>query len=314
MAYRKGPLISVVIPTFNRAQLLGRAIRSVLEQTYENFELIVISDACTDNTCEVVRGFDDPRIRCIRHEQTRGGSAARNTGIRVARGEYIGLLDSDDEWLPSKLEKQLARFGAVSEDLGLVYSHYCFVSDASGEMVRQVTPVWRGDVVRRALVGCISALPTILARRQCLESVGLFDEALPSCQDWDMWIRLSKHCAIDYVPESLVRVYMHGKQISSALGSRIAGVERIIQKHAAEFKADPAILRTHLKTLGALHCYNGNPREGRRCFRRAMKYGWLRKDMCAHLLMSCLSPSLHVKFLRRRRISFQKIGGVDVYC
>lgn len=102
----KIPTVSVVIPTYNRAHLVGRAIQSVLNQTYQDFEIIVVDDGSTDNTEEVVKSFNDPRIRYIRHDQNRGGSAARNTGIKMARGEYIAFQDSDDEWLPEKLESR----------------------------------------------------------------------------------------------------------------------------------------------------------------------------------------------------------------
>jgi glycosyltransferase involved in cell wall biosynthesis len=106
--------VSVVIPTYNRASLLGRAIKSVLEQTYQDFEIIVVDDASTDNTEEVVRNLRDRRIRYLRHEKNRGGSAARNTGIRAAWGQYIAFQDSDDEWLPEKLKKQMEVLAAAT--------------------------------------------------------------------------------------------------------------------------------------------------------------------------------------------------------
>ena len=114
----KTPKVSVIIPTYNRAHLVGRAIRSVLNQTYQDFEIIVVDDGSTDNTEEVVKSFNDPRIRYIRHEKNRGGSAACNTGIRAARGEYIAFQDSDDEWLPEKLEKQMQVFENTPTGVG----------------------------------------------------------------------------------------------------------------------------------------------------------------------------------------------------
>src|SRR4030042_5052103 len=101
------PTVSIIIPTYNRAHLVMRAINSVLDQSFQDFEIIIVDDASRDNTEKMVSGIRDKRIFYIRHEKNRGGSAARNTGIKQARGEYIAFLDSDDEWLPEKLEKQL---------------------------------------------------------------------------------------------------------------------------------------------------------------------------------------------------------------
>lgn len=102
------PFVSIVIPTYNRARFLGRLVRSVLNQTYKNFEVIVADDASTDDTAEIIKTFKDDRIRYIRHESNAGAAAARNTGIKASRGEYVAFQDSDDEWLPEKLEKQMA--------------------------------------------------------------------------------------------------------------------------------------------------------------------------------------------------------------
>ena len=101
------PVVSVIIPTYNRAHLIGRAIRSVLDQTYQDWELIVVDDASTDDIPGIVKGFTDGRVKYIRHDENKGAAAARNTGIQAARGAYIAFLDSDDEWLPEKLERQV---------------------------------------------------------------------------------------------------------------------------------------------------------------------------------------------------------------
>src|SRR5436190_11436655 len=116
------PTVSVVIPVFNRAVAVRRAIDSVLAQTFQDFEIIVVDDGSTDDTAESVSSFQDPRITLIRHDRKRGGSAARNTGIRSSSGAYVAFLDSDDEWLPAKLERQLEVFGRSDDELALVYA------------------------------------------------------------------------------------------------------------------------------------------------------------------------------------------------
>ncbi len=113
------PTVSVIIPTYNRANLVSRAIKSVLNQTYQDFEIIVVDDCSEDNTEEIVKSFNDSRIRYIKHKKNKGGSAARNTGIKRARGKYIAFLDDDDEWLPSKLEKQIMLFEKLSKHYGV---------------------------------------------------------------------------------------------------------------------------------------------------------------------------------------------------
>lgn len=115
------PLVSVVIPTYNRAEFLPRAVESVLRQTVDDFELIVVDDASTDDTEAVVERFDDPRVEYVRHGTNRGGSAARNTGIERSSGEYIAFLDSDDEWYPRKLERQVEELRSRSDEWVATY-------------------------------------------------------------------------------------------------------------------------------------------------------------------------------------------------
>jgi glycosyltransferase involved in cell wall biosynthesis len=186
------PLVSVVIPTHNRAHLLGRAVNSVLRQTFVDFELIVVDDASADDTASVIGSLHDQRIKYTRHELNLGAPAARNTGILSAQGDYIGLLDDDDEWYPEKLEKQVLKFSKVSEAAGLIYSGY-EVRDSDGCLLRTYLPEARGDVHLRLLLGTTIGSPTPLIRKACFQKAGLFDESLKSCQDWDMWKRISDH-------------------------------------------------------------------------------------------------------------------------
>lgn len=107
------PKVSVIIAAYNRAHLIGRALRTVLEQTYNDFEVIIVDDASTDNTENVIKSFDDARIKYIRHDKNKGAAAAWNTGIRASKGEYIAFQDSDDEWAEDKLEKQMNAFRSL---------------------------------------------------------------------------------------------------------------------------------------------------------------------------------------------------------
>jgi len=116
--------VSIVIPTYNRAGLLSRTIQSVLNQTYQDFEIIIVDDGSTDKTEEVVKSFNSKKIFYNRHEENKGANAARNTGIKASRGEYIAFQDSGDEWLPQKLERQMKVFENASPEVGVVYTGY----------------------------------------------------------------------------------------------------------------------------------------------------------------------------------------------
>jgi len=203
------PEVSVVIPTYNYARYIREAIDSVLAQTYRDSEIIVIDDRSTDDTKGVVSQYG-PEIEYIRQEN-QGLSAARNTGIRNSKGEYIAILDSDDIWLPSKLEKQIKLFEANSE-LGLVYSDGLVFGEKlawddlsfGGNM-----NFYRGRIFDKLLMGNFIPCPSVVIRRGCFDKVGLFDINLGACEDWDMSLRISLHHEIDYVDELLVKHRKH---------------------------------------------------------------------------------------------------------
>lgn len=228
-------LVSVIIPTYNRANLLPRALKSVLSQTYQPLEVIVVDDASQDNTSEVVEGFGEGTFRYIRHEENKGGSAARNTGIRAARGKFIAFLDSDDAWTPNKLERTLEVF-ASDPECGVVYSaHRIIRGSGTTEAHRANNPEgWiRAELLKSAVVGTTSA---VVVRRNCFARAGLFDESLPSCQDWDMWIRIAEHCKFRRISEPLVRYYWHGDQISTNFDATYQGRMAIWNKYEREIR------------------------------------------------------------------------------
>ena len=225
-------MVSVIVPTFNRAHMIGRAIRSVLNQTYGDFEIIVVDDGSADNTEEVVAAFEDERVRYIRLEENSGTSAApRNAGIKAARGDYIALLDSDDEWLPQKLEKQIDKFKSVSSDVGVVYCGFVFISQESGEKLGEVIPAERGDVFKCLLENLILGDTTPLVKKECFDKVGGYETEFLSCQSWDMWTRISKYYKFDFVPDILCRFHMHSKQNTASVSRQIQGIDRLTNKY-----------------------------------------------------------------------------------
>jgi len=204
------PLVSVVIPTHNRAELVVRAIRSVLGQTYRNLECIVVDDASTDNTADAVRAIQDPRLIYLRHEQSKHASATRNTGIAAAKGEFIAFLDDDDEWLAEKLQAQISVFSTESSEVGMVY---CWADYYDLEKcVYQRHPTLRGNIFPFVLdEQRIGNCSTLLLRESIVRQIGGFDEALPRGNDGDFIRRVSLKCMVEVVCRVLVKVHVdHG--------------------------------------------------------------------------------------------------------
>lgn len=190
-------VVSVVIPTRNRAAMLQRAVQSVLAQTYPHLEVVIVDDASNDETKNVVRVFQDSRVRYIRHEVNRGGSAARNTGVCSATGEYIAFLDDDDEWEAQKIEMQLASIGG--------YDAVMCTASLNGRSVlqRRPRPAVEPDVLRKRMFP-YGGTGVLLARARVLREIP-FDETLPKYQDWDLVIRIAARYRIAYLNMALVR-------------------------------------------------------------------------------------------------------------
>ena len=301
---KNNPTVSVIIPTYNRAYLIDRAIQSVLNQSYQDFEMIIVDDGSTDDTKEVVTEFQeqDKRIRYIRHEKNKGGSAARNTGIKSAEGDYVAFLDDDDEWLPAKIEKQVVKFQDSLDEVGVIYSGFFYVSDKTGKVISESVPTLRGNVYANLLSGCILGSPTPLIRKTCFQKAGLYDDTLPSAQDWDMWIRLSKYYEFDFIPEILAKHYIHGGQISVDLNAKIRAREKLMRKYQADLSKHPSILSVHLKQLGKLYCLAEQSKEGRKHFLDSIKLNIFQRSSYLHFFLSLLAPRIHRNILRKRSI------------
>ncbi len=272
----KKPLVSVVIPTRDRADLVGKAVGSALGQTLRDIEVIVVDDGSRDNTREAVKSFGDPRVVYVRHRASRGGSAARNTGITSARGNYIAFLDSDDEWLPEKLERQVSKIAAASADVGIVYTGYWIVGNGNREL--GPVPGKKGYIFEdELLTDYVSPTSCVLVKKRCFERVGGFDESLPARQDYDLWMRLSKYFCFEYVKEPLVNIFFDSNmRISSSLKNQIQAEQRILEKVKKELESLPAAPRRHIISyhyyrMGKCYCVNGDSSLGRDCFVSAIK-------------------------------------------
>ncbi len=196
------PKVSVVIPTYNRLPMLKEAVHSVLKQDFEDFELIVVDDGSTDGTAEEIEKFGG-RVRVLRSSENRGVSWARNRGITHARGKYIAFLDSDDLWMKEKLRIQVT-FMDENPQYPICYTDEIWIRRG-----KRVNPMakhakYSGWIFEKCLPLCIISPSSAMIRRPLFSKVGLFDEALPVCEDYDFWLRTAARFPIFFINKKLI--------------------------------------------------------------------------------------------------------------
>ena len=228
------PTASVVIPTYDRPAYLRRAASSVNAQTYDDVELVVVDDCSPTPAAGTLDGTDTGSlaVTCHRHESNRGANAARNTGIDAAEGDLVAFLDDDDRWRPTKIERQVERFGD-SEDLGLVYAGQEYVN-GEGRTTELKTPGTAGDAVEAILRGAsVGPFSTLMVRAAAIDAVGRPDERLPSWQDRDWVIRIASRYPIAPVHEPLVvrRMEAHDQISDDFEGKRDVSYPLMLEKH-----------------------------------------------------------------------------------
>lgn len=284
------PSVTVILPTYNRAHLSRRSVGSVLAQTYENLELIVVDDASTDKTSEVVRAFRDSRLRYLRHENNKGAPAARNTGINAARGEFIAFQDSDDEWKPDKLAKQMARF-ATDPKLAVVYCGMLRHNEGCKTYIPDRRIKTRsGDISQALLRGNFVGTPAMVVRRTDLLKVGGFVEDLPRFQDWEFAIRLSRAYPFDLVDEALVEVYSTPGNITSDGPAGARACEMILERHYDAISKDREALARMYAHIGFYKSLYQQGDGARLCFLKALGAAPWSLPGWAGLLLSFLGP------------------------
>ncbi len=264
------PLVSVVIPTRNRAHLLPAALRSALGQSFTDFEILVVDDGSTDRTPALRGQFDDPRLRWLRHESARGGGAARNAGIAAARGEYIAFLDDDDEWRADKLARQSAALAQSGADVGAVFTGYRVIDAASRKVVGRKVPSKSGDLYPDLLEGnYIGGTSCLMAKRSGLERLGGFDERLPSFQDYDLWLRMAGEFRFLSIAAPLVNYYAHEQKIWTNPDAVLAGLRLMLEKYGRSAAFRRYCSRLYL-ALGVRFAETGEPERARRAFLSAI--------------------------------------------
>lgn len=300
------PKVSVVIPAYNAAQYICETIDSVLSQTYKDYEIIVVDDGSTDNTKEILQ----PHMGKIRYmyKENGGPASARNVGIKNAQGEYIAFLDSDDLWLPEKLEKQVRYFEEYPE-VGLVFTD-CIRFNEKGSEERHnlkkglisddmFVNIWWENLIPNL---------TVMVRKSCFEKVGVFDESkqIVSVEDREMWLRIAREYRVGYLEEALAkyRIRQNGLMRSNIDRSRTAG--RIIidkyWKYVERRGYSRKLLHRRLYEFyfdyGFCHFYVGNLQDARKPLLRALKYNPMSFETIVYYLATFLNHG-QVELIRK---------------
>jgi len=272
------PLISVIIPTYNRGWIVKEAIDSVLSQNFLDFELIVVDDGSTDNTKDILNAYKN-NIKVLKHNN-QGVSAARNKGISLASGMFIAFLDSDDLWMPDKLSMQVDFFNKNKEAL------ICQTEEIWIRNNVRVNPKKRhkklsGMIFEPSLCLCMVSPSAVMIKKELFEAVGLFDENLPACEDYDLWLRISSGYPVYLIDTPLIiKRGGHDDQLSQAPGLdkyRIQAIKKIIESNALSTKQYRAAVKILKEKC---HIYaNGCLKRGRKD--EALLYTNLAKQMAS---------------------------------
>jgi glycosyltransferase involved in cell wall biosynthesis len=271
------PTVSVVIPAYNRAASIRAAIESVLRQTWQDFELLIVDDGSTDGTLEAAAQVADPRIRLIENPRNMGAAGARNTGVAEAQGTWVAFQDSDDEWLPEKLAKQMGRLEADRRYVGA----YCGLLTLGGLDPRpgerlqlryvpdpKITPT-DGDILVPLLRANMISTQTLVVRREIILELGRFDEDTTPIEDWDFVLRLVCRGPIAFVDEPLVHQRFSGNSITRNMAQRLTSRMRLVEKNLALFERHPALLARQYHIIANGHAAAGDLGQARRYLARA---------------------------------------------
>jgi glycosyltransferase involved in cell wall biosynthesis len=285
---RPQPTVTVVIPAHNRVGTISAAIESVRSQSFEDIEIIVVDDGSTDGTADIARlvALGEPRMRVLSHPVNRGAQAARNTGIRAARGEWVAFLDSDDHYYPDSIRLRLDE--ARRTGLGVVHSA-CDAITRGGTVASFAVPPVQGDVYKALLTAPAPMFQGLMVRRELLERIGLLDERVPAYQEWDSSIRLAAVSHFGYVPTPTF-LYDLGTEGAISRDARrgVDGYRFVVSSHRREIVrvAGRRILATHFRILAEMRSRAGD-RGGAVRFLLRAQFAWP------------LSPFLNLRVLRR---------------
>jgi glycosyltransferase involved in cell wall biosynthesis len=306
------PKVSVIIPTYQSAGFVKEAIDSVLAQTFEDFEIIVVDGGSTDDTISILSSFGK-RISILT-QNGKGVSNARNVGVSAALGRYIAFLDSDDSWLPNKLESQVEFLEHKPNEVGLIYSNACFfgeenINDLKNESTSTLWVPHKGKVSKDLILGNFIPTSTVMIRKSCFEKIGLFDESFELCEDIDLWVRLSMIYEIDYCPSILAKLRSRSDSLTTNLEifllNEIAFKNKIIRENPGLLIDLPsksfARFYEPLFHLGLFYLLRTrNPEKANRIFRQYIKRNPYNSKAYFLLILTVLPFKLSARFQIRK--------------
>ena len=271
----KKPKVSVVIVTYNRPKFISLAVQSVLNQIYQDFEILVVDNGIEKPAKEIVKSFGDSRIKYLPQIKNTGCSSGKNVGIKNAQGEYIAFLDDDDIWLPKKLELQMNAFENTSDDVGFCFTAIIQVRD-KGETHSTVPDGIDNyfEFALRKFSGFLSS--TLVIKKEVFNDIGLLDESFPSHTDIDLIIRITKKYKGIAINKPLIKMHLLSghEQMGSSFKRRIEGREMLLKKYKKDFEKRPLILSKHLMLLAKFYRNDGQYKKARKMFLKTFRIYW----------------------------------------
>ncbi len=309
--------VSVVMPTHNRANLIGEAISSVLDQTFQDFDLHIIDNGSTDNTKDVVDSFDDERLNYFWQEDSGLPADSRNVGIARSGGEFIAFIDSDDLWLSDKLEHQVKAM-TTNANCGIVTSNYKYIADHplhDKAVLRNNVPT--GRIFEKLLHKNFICTSMTMVRRAALEKVGVFtlDPQIPCSEDFELWLRITHDFEFEYVPKVGGFYRVHDQNLSKGgasiqiLFSQIRTPEKICAMYHLPQKLIDSVMSEHYASQAFHFLRAGTPKSFRHAIRQSAKHGLTMKNVglfWGHGLLGAERLIRLFNFIRRRGLNPSK--------
>ena len=274
------PAVSIVLPTFNRAHCLHRAVESVLRQTFTDFELLIVDDCSTDDTDAYLGTLSDPRIRVLRHDVNKGGAAARNTGIAHAIAPIVTFQDSDDEWLVTMLQTQIDRLKEMGDEYGASYCGKIVYGRDDKRMLGprkasympdEARTCVEGDIYLETLKNAVVSTQTLVVRKSILDQVGGFREDLRIGLDWELTTRIARKTKFAFVDEPLVMTFLGVDSISHRKADGPHTIIAIYEEHEQTLDLHPKLKSHVLYTIGRMYQKTGNSGQARMFLWRSVK-------------------------------------------